>query len=91
MIGGGSKSPLWRNILASVLSKPLTYKEGGEVGPAFGAAKLARIGLEKLSASRVCNSGKVKWIIDPDKVMQKYYRVQHKKHQDIYQSIKEYF
>ncbi|ASP47082.1 xylulokinase [Cognaticolwellia beringensis] len=91
VIGGGSKSPLWGKILASVLNRPLIYREGGEVGPAFGAARLARIGVEKLSASSVCNSSKVKLIIDPDKVMQKYYRVQHKKYQDIYQSVKEHF
>lgn len=91
VIGGGSKSSLWGKILASVLNRPLTYREGGEVGPAFGAARLARIGIEKLSASNVCNSSKVKLIINPDKVMQKYYRVQYKKYQDIYQSIKEHF
>lgn len=91
VIGGGSKSPLWGRILASVLNRPLTYREGGEVGPAFGAARLARIGVENLSPKVVCNSGKVKLVIEPDEVMQKYYRLQHKKYQDIYQSIKVHF
>ena len=39
---------LWGKILASVLNKPLTYRKGGEVGPAFGAARLAKVGVSEL-------------------------------------------
>lgn len=42
-IGGGARSPLWLHILASALNRPLRSVSGGEVGPALGAARLARI------------------------------------------------
>jgi xylulokinase len=42
-IGGGARSALWLRILASVLDRPLRTVSGGEVGPALGAARLARI------------------------------------------------
>ncbi|MCV2403933.1 xylulokinase [Marinomonas sp. C2222] len=46
LIGGGARSPLWRQIIANVLGKTLFYREGGEIGPAVGAARLALIGVE---------------------------------------------
>lgn len=42
-IGGGMKSPLWRQIIADVLGKPLR-QVGSEEGPAYGAAVLAMVG-----------------------------------------------
>jgi len=91
VIGGGAKSPLWGKILASVLNKPLTYRDGGEVGPAFGAARLARIAIEKETPSDVCTPGKVRTIIEPDKHMQSYYPEQYEKYKSIYQSVKTLF
>ncbi|GIX22173.1 MAG: xylulokinase [Gammaproteobacteria bacterium] len=44
VIGGGAASVLWGRILASVLGRKLIYREGAELGPAFGAARLARFG-----------------------------------------------
>jgi xylulokinase len=41
--GGGAKSPLWRQILADVLEKPIATL-GLDEGPAYGAALLAGIG-----------------------------------------------
>jgi len=42
-IGGGVKSPLWRQILADVLNRPLK-QVNAEEGPAYGAALLAAVG-----------------------------------------------
>lgn len=42
VVGGGARSPYWGRILAAALDTPLAYIEGGEVGPALGAARLAR-------------------------------------------------
>ncbi|MCL1123922.1 xylulokinase [Shewanella surugensis] len=45
LIGGGSKSVYWRQLLANVLGKQVEYREGGEIGPALGAARLAKYAL----------------------------------------------
>lgn len=42
VIGGGARSPLWVQLLADVLGLRLLRYRGGEKGPAFGAARLAR-------------------------------------------------
>ena len=42
VIGGGARSPLWVQILSDVLGLPLNRYQGGEKGPAFGAARLGR-------------------------------------------------
>ncbi len=45
VIGGGARSPYWGKILASALNRPLLYRDGGEVGPALGAARIAAYGV----------------------------------------------
>jgi xylulokinase len=91
VIGGGAKSKLWGKILASVLNIPLTYRKGAEVGPAFGAARLAKIGVNNLLPSEVCQASEVDFVIEPDNTMTEYYAAQHKKYQQLYQSLKTYF
>ena len=53
LIGGGARSPLWRQILANILNMPLSYRRGGEVGPALGAARLARLALHEDQPSHI--------------------------------------
>lgn len=91
VIGGGSVSKLWGKILASVLNKPLSYRQGAEVGPAYGAARLAKLGTSTLSPSDVCLAGAIIHVIDPDQTMSSYYSKQHKKYQKLYQKLKDCF
>ncbi len=91
VIGGGSRSKLWGKILASVLNKPLTYRKGGEVGPALGAARLAKIAVNNLNASDVCVASGIDHVIEPDQCMVNYYPAQHLKFQQLYHSVKAHF
>lgn len=45
LIGGGARSPYWRQMLADINGQQLDYRTGGDVGPALGAARLAQIAL----------------------------------------------
>jgi len=91
VIGGGARSELWGKILASVLKQPLIYREGGEVGPAFGAARLARMAVTGESPAAVCLPGKIKHTIEADPVMTEYYQVHYQKYRDLYKSVVGYF
>ena len=66
VIGGGSRSKLWGTILASALERPLIYRKGGEVGPALGAARLARIGLSGEAPADVCRELPEDFVALPD-------------------------
>ena len=43
LVGGGSKSKFWSQLLASTLNLPLTLYSGGDLGAALGAARLAML------------------------------------------------
>jgi len=52
-----------------VLERPLSYRTGGEVGPAFGAARLARLAVTGEAAGQVCTVPTLERIVDPDPVL----------------------
>jgi xylulokinase len=55
VVGGGARSRLWAELIASALSLPLHRHQGGEVGAAFGAARLAMLAADpKARIDDVC-------------------------------------
>lgn len=54
VIGGGSRSAHWAQILANALQVPLVYRDGSAVGPASGAARLARLAVTGEAPEAVC-------------------------------------
>ena len=66
VIGGGARSTWWGRIIASALSVRLDYLDGGEVGPALGAARLAQIAATGADPASVCTRSPVRESIAPD-------------------------
>ncbi|SDA11091.1 xylulokinase [Sphingomonas sp. NFR15] len=66
VIGGGARSRYWGATLAAALNTPLVYLQGGEVGPALGAARLAQIAVDGGSPAEVCVAPPVAHVIEPD-------------------------
>lgn len=66
VIGGGSRSAYWGRILAAALDVRLAYLDGGDVGPALGAAKLAQMAVSRASAAEVCTRPPIDRTIAPD-------------------------
>lgn len=66
VIGGGARSRYWGTIIAAALNVRLAYLEGGEVGPALGAAKLALMAVTGASAAEACVRPPISHIIEPD-------------------------
>ena len=54
LVGGGSRSDYWAQMLANIINRPLVRREGGDFGPALGAARLARLGLDGGSIRESC-------------------------------------
>ncbi len=66
VIGGGARSHHWGTVLAAALDARLIYLEGGEVGPALGAARLAQMTVTGMSAAEACTRPPVSHVIAPD-------------------------
>ena len=66
VIGGGSQSKFWGNMLSNILELPMVYREGGEVGPAFGAARLAQLGMGDGDIDSVCHLSPILEVIEPN-------------------------
>jgi xylulokinase len=69
VIGGGARSPHWGRILAAALGLRLVFLEGGEVGPALGAARLAQIAVTGASPAEVCLRPPIVRVTEPDPVL----------------------
>ena len=54
LVGGGSRSALWAQIIADVLGIPVHRVEEGEVGAALGAARLGRLAASREEPAKVC-------------------------------------
>lgn len=66
VIGGGSRSHFWGEILASAMNVTLDYLDGSEVGPALGAAHLARMAATQEPADAVCKRPDILETVEPD-------------------------
>ncbi len=66
VVGGGARSGYWGRILASTLGRSLRYHERGEMGPAFGAARLARLAATGEDPAAVCTAPPVSEEAEPD-------------------------
>jgi xylulokinase len=66
VIGGGARSQHWGRIIAAALDVRLVYLEGGEIGPALGAARLAQIAVSGASPAEICMTPPISHVIQPD-------------------------
>lgn len=66
VIGGGARSRYWGETLAAAMDVTLVYLQGGEVGPALGAARLAQLAVDGGTAADVCQAPPVAHVIEPD-------------------------
>ncbi len=66
VIGGGARSRYWGQTLAAALNVELVYAQGGEVGPALGAARLAQLAVDGGDPATVCTKLTTSHTIAPD-------------------------
>lgn len=91
VIGGGAQSALWGRILASMLNRPLNYHEAGEIGPAFGAARLARLAVTGEKPVDVCTPPPISHVIKPDPNLHEAYQEKYKRYVRLYGLLKSEF
>ncbi|WP_432463980.1 xylulokinase [Agarivorans sp. QJM3NY_33] len=92
LIGGGARSPYWRQMLADILGQKLSYRLGGEVGPALGAARLAQLGVShKADLDVICPVPELVEVHHVDAKRQAYYAQRRETFKALYQQLKPIF
>ncbi|SFN81304.1 xylulokinase [Sphingomonas sp. OK281] len=66
VIGGGARSRYWGQVISAAMEVELVYLQGGEVGPALGAARLAQLGVDGGDPAEICVAPPVSHTIVPD-------------------------
>lgn len=91
VIGGGARSRYWGRILSAVLNRPLIYRQTAEAGPAYGAARLARLAVTGEAPGDVCTPPPVRDVVEPDDRLADRYRTRRPTFTALYQSLKPHF
>ena len=86
--GGGARVPYWGRLIAAALRRPLTYREGGEVGAALGAARLARLAAGDAHEAEVCAPPPVAQIVHPDPALAALLASRRRTFQRLYRDLK---
>lgn len=90
LCGGGASSPLWRQIIAAVLDKPVAIQRQDQ-GPAYGAAVLASVGagLHVSVAAAVANMTDEPQSVEiPDAALVQAYRPRYERFTRYYPALK---
>lgn len=91
VIGGGARSTYWGRILSSTLHRPLVYRDAGTVGPAYGAARLARMGTERISMEELCTPPPISHVTEPDDRLADLYSDRIGRFRALYRQLKDSF
>lgn len=92
LCGGGSKSKIWRKIIANVLNLPLTLPKTEE-GPAYGGALLAMVGDGLYSDVSSCCEALLSTVgtVEPDPVIAARYEEKYQTFKKLYPALKDIY
>ncbi len=65
-VGGGARAGYWLQVLANVFNCRVLEPEGGDLGAAFGAARLGRLAASGEAVAEVCTQPPIRAAYDPD-------------------------
>jgi xylulokinase len=87
-IGGGARSRLFRRIVAAALDRPLGHGAGAEVGPALGAARLARMAATGEKPDAVCRPQPADDVVEPEPGLRDRYREKLETYRRLYGALR---
>ena len=91
LTGGGAKSALWTRMIAAATGFTVVRMQGGETGPAFGAARLARMAATGEPPEIVCRPPKIADVTEPEPALAEMFARQRERFKALYGGLKEEF
>jgi xylulokinase len=88
-IGGGARSAFWLRLIASAIGVAVHRVAGSDKGPAFGAARLARLALTGEAPETVCTKPEIIETVAPDEGLHAAYGERFRLYQSLYRSLKQ--
>jgi xylulokinase len=88
-VGGGTKSEIWLKIIATALGIPIDLPAAGDVGGAFGGARMGLMAATGASFEKICIKPKIACTIHPEKSATAAYEAAYRRYMQIYPSIKD--
>ncbi|MAZ15191.1 MAG: xylulokinase [Ahrensia sp.] len=87
-VGGGSRSPYWLKLMATVLGVPVEVPAEGDFGAAFGAARLGLMAAEGADPASVCSPPAIEAVHEPDRNLEPAYADAYRRYRALYPAIK---
>ena len=91
LTGGGARSALWTRMIASALETPILRYKNSQSGPAFGAARLARLAVGAETAQDVCTAPEVADIAAPEPALAQAFAKRVEQYRRLYAALKPEF
>ena len=88
LIGGGAKSALWTRMIAAATGFTVVRMKGGETGPAYGAARLARLAATGEAPEALCQPPEVADVTEPDPALAEAFARQRERFKALYGALK---
>ena len=88
-VGGGTKSVIWMKIMATAMGLPIDLPASGEVGGAFGAARMGLVAATGEDFRKVFTRPKTAKTFTPEKSATAAYDDHYHRYTQIYPAIKE--
>ncbi len=87
-VGGGAKSRLWLQAIATVLNLPVDVPADGDFGAAFGAARLGMLAATGLDPLVTCMPPSIAETIDPNQALRPAFEAGYQRYRKLYPAIK---
>ena len=91
LIGGGAKSALWTRMIAAATGFTVVRIKGGETGPAYGAARLARLAATGEAPEALCRAPEIADVTEPDPGLAEAFAKQRERFKALYGALKAEF
>ena len=88
-VGGGTNSEIWLKIIATALGIPIDLPATGEVGGAFGGARMGLMAATGAPVAKICTKPKIARTIMPEKSAQAAYEAAYRRYSKIYSAVKD--